>query len=66
MKLNPLINKIHWPNTANRPNLAAPQLSKAGFNFSEILNLGSVGIEYSLGHNAPMIFIVAKTPNLVI
>ena len=52
MELNPLINKIHWPNTANRPNLATPQLSKAGFNFSEILNLGYMGIEYSLGHNA--------------
>ena len=70
MKLNPTKNEIQLPHKADRPNLAALQLSRAGpylpqfwSDLSEILNLWSKSIEYSLRLHASMKLRVAKHPN---
>ena len=53
--LKKAMNEFKQLNTADMP-------TKFWSNLSKILDSRSMGIEYSLGHNASMIFRVAKTP----
>ena len=69
--VNRAAKEMQQPHTANQPNLAALQLSRAEpklpqfwSDFSEILDLGSTNIKYTLELHAPMKFRVVKTPNV--